>query len=47
MIILTYDIRFQTLKSLRVELKGMILKTSMVRPGQGSGMAIDPDYEAS
>lgn len=45
-IIQTYDILFQTLKSLRVDLKGTILKTSMVLPGKGSGMAIDHDDTA-
>ncbi|HVF69899.1 MAG TPA: class I fructose-bisphosphate aldolase [Xanthomonadales bacterium] len=37
----TYDELFKTLKSLRVDLTGTILKTSMVLPGKNSGTAMD------
>ena len=43
----TYDILFETLKSLRVDLAGTILKTSMVLPGKNSGIAMDHDDVAS
>lgn len=40
-IVHTYDALFAQLKSLRVNLAGTILKTSMVLPGKGSGVPID------
>ncbi len=43
----TYDVLFKTLKSLRVDLAGTILKTSMVLPGKNSGTAMDHDDVAS
>lgn len=39
----TYDVLFAKLKSLRVDLAGTILKTSMVLPGKNSGIALDHD----
>lgn len=43
----TFDLLFQTLKSFRVHIPGLILKTSMVLPGKNSGVAIDHDDVAT
>ncbi|HSX27650.1 MAG TPA: class I fructose-bisphosphate aldolase, partial [Patescibacteria group bacterium] len=37
----TFDILFETMRSLKVHLPGAILKTSMVLPGKDSGQPID------
>src|SRR5687767_12448218 len=42
----TFDVLFQTLRSFRVYLPGVILKTSMVLPGKDSGTPINPDEVA-
>lgn len=42
----TFDILFQTLRSFRVHLPGVILKTSMVLPGKDSGTPINHDEVA-
>lgn len=42
----TYDILFETLKSLKVYIPGTILKTSMVLPGKESGTPINHDEVA-
>lgn len=39
----TYDVLFETMKSLRVHIPGAILKTSMVLPGKESGTPINHD----
>lgn len=39
----TYDVLFQTMKSLRVHIPGAILKTSMILPGKDSGAPINHD----
>ncbi len=43
----TYDLLFKALKDLRVFIPGAILKTSMVLPGKGSGVAIDHEDVAA
>lgn len=43
----TYDLLFQTLKSFRVHIPGLILKTSMILPGKNSGVAIDHEDVAT
>lgn len=43
----TYDVLFDQLKSLRVDLSGTILKTSMVLPGKDSGVALNHDDVAA